>query len=66
MCAPVIWVAMGRPKYEQADKNEKKDIVRHIVNIIHKSHGQFLKFEENEGCWVEVEYVMALEKMCLA
>jgi hypothetical protein len=25
-----------------------------------------LKFEENEGCWVEVEYVMALEKMCLA
>ena len=56
-------VAMYRPKYEQADKHEKTDIAKHIVNIIHESHGRFLKFEESEGCWMEVENGMAREKI---
>jgi hypothetical protein len=56
-------VAMYRPKYEQAaDKYDKTDIAKRLVNIIHESNGQFLKFEENEGCWVEVGHGMALEK----
>jgi hypothetical protein len=54
---------MFRPKYEQADKHEKTDIAKHIVNIIHESHGRFLKFEESEGCWMEVENGVAREKI---
>jgi hypothetical protein len=56
-----VLVAMFRPKYEQAHKHEK--IAKHIVDIIHESHGRFLKFEESEGCWVEVEKGMAREKI---
>jgi hypothetical protein len=51
------------PKYEQADKHEKTKILKHIVNIIHGSHGRFLNFEENKGCWVEVENSVAQEKI---
>jgi hypothetical protein len=58
-----VLVAMFRPKYEQADKHEKTDIAKRVVNIIHESNGRFLKFEENEGCWVEVEDGMAREKI---
>jgi hypothetical protein len=56
-------VAMDRAKYEQADKTEKTNIARRIVNIIHESHGRFLKFEESEGCWEEVDYGKAREKI---
>jgi hypothetical protein len=58
-----VLVAMFRSKYEQADKHEKTDIAKRIVNIIHESDGRFLKFEEKEGCWVEVEDGMAREKI---
>jgi hypothetical protein len=58
-----VLVAMYRPKYEQADKHDKTDIAKRIVNIIHESQGRFLKFEVNEGCWVEVENDMAREKI---
>jgi hypothetical protein len=56
-------VAMYRPKYEHADKYEKTDIAKHLVNIIHESGGRFLKFEENDGIWVEVGHGMAREKI---
>jgi hypothetical protein len=58
-----VLVAMYGPKYEQAENHEKTDIAKHIVKIIHESHGRFLKFEENEGCWVEVENGVARQKI---
>jgi hypothetical protein len=56
-------VAMALPKYEQACKYEKTDMARLIVNMINESHGRFLKFDENGGCWVEVEDDVAREKI---
>jgi hypothetical protein len=56
-------VAMNRPIYEQADKHEKTDITKRIVNIIHEYQGRFLKFDEKEGCWLEVDYGLAREKI---
>jgi hypothetical protein len=56
-------VAMHRSKYEQADKYEKTDIAKRLVNMIQESSGRFLKFDENEGCWVEVGPGKAREKI---
>jgi hypothetical protein len=56
-------VAMYRPKYEQADKYDKTEIAKRLVNVIHESGGRFLKFDENEGCWVTVGHGMAREKI---
>lgn len=46
-------VTMHQAEYEEANRVEKTLIARRIVDIIHKSYGRFLRWEE--GGWVEVE-----------
>mmetsp|Transcript_26021 Transcript_26021/g.38114 ORF Transcript_26021/g.38114 Transcript_26021/m.38114 type:complete len:239 (-) Transcript_26021:574-1290(-) len=55
-------VDMNRSKYEAAGKFEKTSIAERLVNMIHESHGRFLKRDGTTG-WVEVDRDAAREKI---
>jgi hypothetical protein len=54
-------VEMHQQEREQASKYQKTDISDRIVNIIHESHGRFLKWEDDG--WSEVDHDEAREKI---
>jgi hypothetical protein len=54
-------VEMYQQKREQANKYQKTDISDRIVEIIHESHGRFLKWEDDG--WSEVDHDKAREKI---
>jgi hypothetical protein len=59
----LLIVEMHRPLYERAGKFQKTQIAARIVHLIHQSHGRFLKKEENNECYYEVDDEMAREKV---
>jgi hypothetical protein len=54
-------VEMHQQKRDQANKYQKTVIADRIVNIIHESHGRFLKWEDD--VWSEVDHDEAREKI---
>ena len=54
-------VNLYRERYENARKSEKTAIAAQIVQLIHQSHGRFLRWEDDG--WVEVDALTARNKV---
>lgn len=56
-------VDMYMPEYEAANKFNKTTIAERILDIITESYGRFLKWDDQSGCWVEVDRDTARDKV---
>ena len=50
-------------EYENANKHEKTVIAEQVVSTIQESYGRFLKWEDNDKGWVEVDFNTARYKV---
>lgn len=52
-----------RERYEQASKTQKSQIAREIVAIVHGRRGRFLKHDETNSYWTEIDDQAARQKV---